>query len=413
MAARSRNRTEGPRMGSHRLVLSNATTGEVTSDVTTENHHVAFSSVESMDDVVTPGFNRRSAAGEIINNPMLYIKDTVDSGSGGKYSAIKSGTEWTISAPKGSLSAQNADRPFWGVGRLETDQSPSDHLSAVKANCLGNVDRSPYAFAEDFGEVFETIRFLRQPFQGLKEVSERFSFFAANLTKNHRLDFAQAIARAWLEYRFAFSPLVRSAWDAALALSEPTPSSRPTRQTARSRSESFDSIQDTAMSGNGAFQYFRSLDYQGETRAGILYEVANPLVDWRHKYGFRFKDFPETAWALAPYSFLVDRIVNISEFIRGVTSFLDPNLKILAAWTTEKSEVSDTRNIIDAVSSGGWVRSIPEIGTGVTHTSVRYNRVPWDPGLSDTLPPFKVSGLIDSVSKVADLSSLILANLGK
>jgi hypothetical protein len=145
--------------------------------------------------------------------------------------------------------------------------------------------------------------------------------------------------------------------------------------------------------------------------AGIWYEVDNPIVDWRYKYGLRFKDIPETLWAILPLSFMVDRMYNLSQTMRGLSSFLDPNLTILGAWTTTKVDTIETITWIGHVSP--IVESVQEAYTDtIVKTTESYNRQTWEPVFTDLFPDYvRLEGLIDTSEKFADTAALLWSYL--
>jgi hypothetical protein len=144
-----------------------------------------------------------------------------------------------------------------------------------------------------------------------------------------------------------------------------------------------------------------------EVRAGILFEVDNPVESVWYKYGLRLKDIPETAWNLLPLSFMVDHFINISQTIRGITNLTDPSVKNLAAWITTKSNTVKTTSMT-ALNESGYTSSVtPDLIYEKTFT---YSREVWMPGLEHTVPGIDFLGLVNSAAKITDLSALIVAN---
>jgi hypothetical protein len=104
---------------------------------------------------------------------------------------------------------------------------------------------------------------------------------------------------------------------------------------------------------------------------------------------------------------MVDRVVNISDSIRGLTNLLDPSVKILAGSLTEKTDRKFSAQLISQSSSGYAV----SINADVFHDDqFSYNRTVWKPTASDTLPPVQIGGLVRDVTSTTDLLALILAN---
>jgi hypothetical protein len=360
---------------------------------------------DTMDDHVIPGYRKRINAGEIINNPCLFVKDSIKTVGTGhfKWTRTNGNIYETLGPGVTHLQIQR------GVVKANaSDPTPSFALDeSAKLQALGNLDRTPYSFGEDIGEVGETLRFLAHPMKSIAHLASEFQETVSKKSKRQRFKSrAKAIADVWATGRFAFSPLVRSVDDAIVSLNDNI--HRPKRRTARGFSSDED-ITRSDITYNGA-KSSSWKQFTWKKRAGILYEVSNPLVDWKFKYGLRFKDIPETLWQLMPLSFMVDRMVNISASLRGLESFLDPNVKILAAWLTSKESQSHTRAY-----------------TGFTHPIVQtvhasspdyyivenfvYQRETWSPTISDFIPPVRVENLVNSSTKIADLAAIIIQRL--
>lgn len=369
-------------------------------------------SSDTMDDYVVPDFHKRIAEGEVLNNPCTYVKESFRSTGGGLLDIVQNGssivftgdgslttfTEWFLQTYGGWAQ--------YGHGYEPAPTPPYDLEDAAKAKALGNVDRSPYSFAEDIAEFHETLRFLRDPFASLKNLSELFEKDLKKLTNAKKtLTRAKAIADVWLQYQFAFSPLVRSASDLIEAQSDKI--RRPKRRTARG----VETWKDSASSTSDNPHYFWSSHtvVDKSVRAGILYEVDNPFVDWQFKYGLRFKDIPETLWAIAPYSFLVDRVYNLSTALRGLTALLDPSVKMLASWSTSKTTTTEVRSLTDYQHPGVTSKTfIPDTDTKETFL---YQRKVWSPSAKDVLPVPRWDQFVNTSTKLADVAALILQKI--
>lgn len=365
-----------------------------------------FSHLETMEDIVTPGYQKRSNEGEIINNPMRYVKDTFKATAGGIFDVTQSGTRYEANGD-GSLTSFMlyllAGYPQYSFGIPPMPEPSFDLVAAAQSKALGNVDRAPNSFAEDIAEMRQTLRFLKDPLSSLRNLSKKFQRTRIDLMWNRKdLDRAKAIAKVWNTFQFAFLPLVRSANDLIEAYGVKT--YRPSRRTARGGADFNDTVSES--SDNPYYHWSASATLQVEQKAGILYEVTNPINDWRFKYGLRFKDIPETLWAIFPYSFMVDRMINISQSVRGMVSFLDPSVNILAGWTTEKSTTTGVLSFTDYTHPAVSAKSIhPDVDID---TNFVYNREVWKPGLSDSVGPLRLEGLVDTTTKIADLAALIL-----
>ena len=144
-------------------------------------------------------------------------------------------------------------------------------------------------------------------------------------------------------------------------------------------------------------------------KATILYEVSNPLEDWKFQLGLRVKDIPSTTWQLLPLSFMVDRLYNISNVIKGAINFLDPQLSFLAASVTRRTTKYSSFTVTDQVNQTWLTALTPDTWT---RSRFRYERTVWNPRPIDVLTTsLDVRGLVNSISKTADLIALIVLAL--
>lgn len=403
MTARHRSRSQGPRYTTLTFSRHNSSGRELASS--TSPPVVSFNETEVMDDHVIPGFNKRVSSGEVFVNPCSYVKDTFETVGSGHLKWIRTnGDVYEYTGPVTTRLGQFEENP----GFLPAPTTDVDYLSSAQLIALGNLDRTPYSFAEDIGEIRETLKFLNHPWKSLDDLSwELTSDVRTLMSRKHALSLAEAIASVWLQYRFAFSPLVRSANDLLEAVSTKTYS--PHRRTARGSAdwEASDS-DDATISGH---RYVRDCKISNNYRAGILYEDYSPIQDWRDKYGLRFKDIPETLWALTPLSFVVDRFLNFSASLRGLSSFLDPNIKILGAWTTVRSTYNASNVLLEPNSSIVQSVPIPNTSESNTRETFSYVREVWEPTISDFIPPLRLKDLVDTSAELADLAALWVARL--
>lgn len=359
---------------------------------------------EIMDDVVVDRFHERIAKGEIINNPVSYVHTVLESIGSGHGEYQKNGTPY----PHFNDGAVTADRVtrFPYVGSVLSDTRPASERDA-KAKAIANIDSTPYAFAEDALELGETIRFLRKPTESLQKLSAAF-LKAVRSHPKASSDLGKAVAETWLTYRFAISPLVKSSHDLLEQWWSYAKKEEPPRLTARGFSVAEDEGESVLYDSSGKFGYEVSKSYSNIGKASILYTVSNPIRDFRYRLGIRSKDVPAAIWAVMPYSFMVDRVVDISSMIQGLSNLLDPNVRILSAcYSSRAEEKSSVKHVSEQQT--GW--SITVQGETRVQTDFVYTRTPWHPGLFDTVPAFTGSDLYNSITKMADLWALIRVRL--
>jgi hypothetical protein len=365
--------------------------------------------VETIDDVVTEKFASRSADGEIITNPCVHVKESIKTVGEGSYQWTRTNGDVHIERGPGLTAMQILRYPGYMQAPPVLEGPPHDLVQAAKLQAFGNLDRSPYSFAEDIAEMREVFRFVQRPWASLRDLIKLIREQATRQSARQRFrSLADATASAYLEHQFAVRPLYRSIHDAIESFMVKDPI-RPKRRLARGGSDYSEHHVNQGV--RITWESSSTISQETSVHAGIWYEVDNPIVDWRYKYGLRFKDIPETLWAILPLSFMVDRMYNLSQTMRGLSSFLDPNLTILGAWTTTKVDTIETITWIGHVSP--IVESVQEAYTDtIVKTTESYNRQTWEPVFTDLFPDYvRLEGLIDTSEKFADTAALLWSYL--
>lgn len=365
---------------------------------------------ESITDVVTPGYQKRVQRGEIVNNPCYYELNEFTSDGGSSYAANYIGANPPVyySLSGGSFSQiRSPYMPAWHDNDIANVIASC--VSQAKLKALANMAASPWAFGEDVLEIRETLRLLRDPLDGMKTF-----FKAASRQANGRNLWRtiQASAGLWNQYRFAVSPLYRSVSDLADALQQGDHTLEGERLSSRGFSKETYNRAGTEIltTDNESYTWYMSDKFDLDFHATILYRVKNPISGWRHKYGLRLRDVPHTAWQVIPLSFMVDRMVNISDSIRALTNLADPNLQILAGSYRGKVETEKRYQLLAETSS---VWSISVTADECVDKHFHYQREVWEPSISDAIPEVTPTGLVDEATKIADLLSIIISYVKK
>jgi len=366
--------------------------------------YLSSQSLRTFSDTVVKNYRMRIARGEVINNECDLWDLKEENPTSGTMHTVNNSSGWwqTFSGSVLDYIQDSTDN----YPKVEEVEPPIDTMTKeTKLHALSKIDSTPYAFAEDLFEVSETVRFIRKPFQALHDMVS-FHHRRRGRSKLRRKGVRQKVketANAWTEYRFAAMPLIRSITDLTEAMLKPN-EELPLRRSARGRRQVV-----TSGEKDSTLQYYTitaGLTYETDVRAHILYEWDNPIDEgWRRKYGLRTKDIPETLWNVVPLSFMVDRVINISQVISGLVNFLDPRLKILAASTTLRNKKVRTYTCSSA-SRSGWTYTV-DSGTA-DRTEFSYERKIWIPTVADLVPTVNPMGLIDDVQKIADLAAIII-----
>jgi hypothetical protein len=362
-----------------------------------------------MDDVVTADFQSLIASGDIVNNPCHMVRSAVSTHGNGYYRSVNDDHDYIIEGD-GSLTRFALSK--WPLNDIRVSPTLSDthvdyHVRAAKASCLGNIDRAPYSIAEDIAEIRETVRFLKNPAESLRNLHKEFYWKVSRFAKKNKVPRTKALANVWLTYRFAFMPLINSLstiYDSLSAVD-----TKASRFVARGFSKTSPSNQAdsyTIFSATHRNVFDHKIDEELDVTAGVLYEILKPRAAFAQKYGLRLKDIPETAWAVVPYSFMVDRVVNISQGLRGLTSLFDPNVKVLTGWTRYKKSQVTTLSWIREEGADGYTNThIPDVTDDL---SFIYHRDTWEPNVYDLAPVEKPLGLIKDITSIIDLLSLVV-----
>jgi len=372
----------------------------------TEGPWIVEEKSESISDVVTPNYHNLIKQGAIINNSCLYTSSEESSnGVGlGTYNQDAPSTfSYTLAGPLTRKRLPQRSTNLYndwynGMGDVAASEDNA------KAQAIARIDKSTYAFGEDLLEIRQTLRFLKRPFKSLTDLSRAYRKFFT-YKRSRGMSLLDAHAQAWLQYRFAVGPLVRSLHDAVEALSvDDVPF--PKRLTARGFEQDEVNFYDPSYDF-GINTFSRSLKASQKVKATILYEVNNPRRDWQFKLGLRAKDIPATIWAVMPYSFMVDRVLNVTDFVQAVTNLVDPDISILAGSVSTRT--SHLRKIqLMSSEPSGWSAEV--LGEQIVRDDFSYNRSPWEPSVLDTIPDLDVRGLVDSATKLADLAALVKSN---
>lgn len=368
-------------------------------------------SSRTMVDHIIPSYLSRVKAGDYINNPCtLTVSTDYSQGAGQLVSVHKITGAVILWAGPGSLSESvngvTTAKPTLLSAPVGFGQTAED---VAKSKCLADVDSTPYSFAEDIGEIKQTIDFIRRPWSSVDRLTTRMVRDARRWnSKRKALTYAKALSDVYLEYRFAFSPLMRSIQNAMVSLVDAP--ARPKRRTGRGFENALYKHSETQVKGAAGNQLIwnSGVHTQMTVSAYCTYEVSNPVMDWRFKYGLRFKDIPETLWAIYPLSFMYDRVFNISDAIRGITNLSDPKLKIVGAGVVTRRTDRVYYSLLNQAHSSYNSTCSPD----TRYKDVfKYTRELWIPTVLDAIPPVLPGGLIDTSTKIADLGALILKRL--
>lgn len=373
--------------------LYNLTTGTSTS-----NFYSAFTSEESCKDTVHPNWAERIANGEIINDSMEYAVLKTDFGIGRMYYKYYNVYDMLI---------EPSPEDRYGFQVIPTVQHDVDGMEAdVKLGAIASIDATPAAMLEDVFEIKETLKFLRNPLNSLVDLSKSFSKSRKRLQKK-RISRSKALANTWLQYRFAAMPLINSV---GTIVSQIGIDYLPEVDIRRCHSYLRENDVEEDDYSKYSYSWHRRTASLTEAKATLNYTITNPVGGFRSQFGLRLKDVPLGLWNVVPLSFVVDRMVNISDAIAAGTNLADPNVHIRFGCVSRKLNNVQRSWLTDVRSYGISEVYLPITNEGYKKSYGYYKRVPWTPVVSDLVPRFKPHGLTNSFTKIVDSLALIIQN---
>jgi hypothetical protein len=364
-------------------------------------------------DIVTPNWKELFAKGVILNNPYSNVEKHTEY-TAGTTSTLYTATSGQILTNWPMMERIRQATSYWSPDQTRTyvDTNLAERISNAKLDALSRIDRSPFDFSEDVLELRKTLKTLLNPLGLARDLSndfnDRFRFYSTGKFNS----FTSSLSKAWLEVRFAYRPIMISL-ENILAESQLNRAVRPSVERHFQHSkfdlEKISIGEDLSYTGGGVAHVntYHSANGSSTVDAGVIYEVTEPLRNWRWRYGVRDRDLVRAVYNVIPYSWVVDRFLHIDSSIRGLTSLADSKVRILGGWESIKNDYTDNEIILS--------------GTHDTHLSfspsgselirvIEKTRTPWTPQVSDAFPVWHPSHL-NTLPQVLDLVTLITSKL--
>jgi hypothetical protein len=373
---------------------------------------------ESCQDFVTPGFRNKIRNGEIVNSPCTISKEGHTAGGGSlNISNVSSGGSNTYTVTGGgSLTRGWLQRKGFPTYESATIATPP-LVRMAKSEALANVDRAPNSLVEDVLQVRQTLRLLGDPVNTFRKISLKLQGRVSGLVRLPNYSWARAMAEGYAEVMWAYYPLVRSFDTLLTGLTNQSYKRRPGAvQVAYASKSASKLVNEPSLKksfGTGRYDEYRHYHACAyKTRAYVIYRVLNPLDDWRQEFGLRTKDIPEGLWKIVPWSFMVDKVINVSASIRGMMALSDPSIEILDGGYSENLTEFETWKFltqvdppyVSNVSADTWERN-----------KTVYSRTPWKPSVLDAMPADgEWLGLIKDARSITDTlaASLLIFGVG-
>lgn len=282
------------------------------STYTTSNK--VWGSYERMWDFVTPGFHKKSSKGAVIMSPMSQLKDTQTVYTDQQYRVYHTSPPYaTVAGPVPPYLTENG----LDMGRISypgnqvIDSARQRALNVEAATrCLSEIRRTSVDNWENIAEAGKTLTMLEKPVGSWLRYNRKFQLASAGLSA----------ANAWLAYRYGARPLIKSIEG---IVKESFRTVRHVRQTTRTAmQDQATSVSTSAYNGGGTHRTFQTTQVEKyEVRCVSLDEALSGMA---HRSGLSAKSLLTLPWELIPYSFVVDWLANVGDFIGALAQATQP-----------------------------------------------------------------------------------------
>jgi len=309
----------------------------------------------------------RQRHGEVIVNPFSIEKTTVIGGLGN----VELRNRWS----DGSESFANLNGGGWGlgnnpyqaaIGRANAVRNTTGHDAKVASltKVIATEARSRIAQAGnsamvDLAEAREILALMQNPLkQGLNlahAIEGRIQSFGRRGANSNRV--REESAKLYLQYLFGVQPIVKSVEGLQDAYINTLLNLRKKRERATARdsvTSTLSGVADASYGGIGCNQVY-DITIKTEVSCGFIFNNLN-FDDPNREFGMRLTDIPRTAWAVMPYSFLIDWFTNVGTFISALTPI--PGINHLGEWTTVHETTTGFVRADHTGSVSGWPNGV-------------------------------------------------------
>jgi len=346
------------------------TNGTIYSQTYQPSANPTAGAVDEISDFVTPNFRKRKNDGEVIMSAVDLIKERVSSSKDFMKWSWTQGAEPHSFEVDGDFVAHGsvlATRPAWYNTRV------TDAKSSVLVDAAAKVASEEIQSLVTIAEAHKAAAMMAKPFAAAREILGKISSLKTLRRyglKDGILPFSVdmhslsvAIRNSWLEYRFGWKPLLYDIENAEEAffknvLWEPKVRRLVARSSHKVEWETNDVY--TPRWG-GTDKFSRKVNHSTKVSAGILYELSDlDVVDAAKRHmGVRLADVPASIWEVVPYSFVLDRFVNVGNWLKAIMP--KPGVTIRGRWITTRENIKEQHS---AVSVSGGYYLTPEFKSG-------------------------------------------------
>lgn len=285
-------------------------------------------------DVSIPNYRSRAAAGEVFMNP-FFVSKTVRSTT---YSNFTWGNHpgWGTRTKKGTLACHWSippARPAWFQQRVLDAQSRTLLMAHSK------VAQEDFMAMVTVAEAAKTAKTIARPFGQATDLISRIADRKLRLIQRGFVA-AAAFASAWNEYRFGWKPILYDLQGIKEAyINNLVSEDKPRRVVARATDGQIiwdkpNSIDTRPWFGLTSKTMLANYSHRAKVSSGVLYELRDDSLEsaTARRMGLRLADVPASLWELVPYSFVVDRFLDIGPWLNAITP--KPGVTVLGSWTT-------------------------------------------------------------------------------
>lgn len=413
----SRVRKQGYLSNAYLQVKDFGPAGDLQSDTNYPSTRKSSGTFKTMADVTTPGAKKAMASGAILMGP-LTIDYTKRESSGTKTFVLNSAgtpaSAWgrrEISGPAACMWSNPPGRPLW------FDQRVADAKVRTLQGCYSKVAEPDFLSLVTVKEAHKTASMIARPFAQASELLARINASAHRSVLYKGWTLSRALAAAWNEQRFGWKPLlfdIQGIWKAYVT--SEVFKDKPVRLVARESDRKIDWLQSAIMTDQaqtGCRARMRA-DYTHTARvsSGVIYELRDSSHEaaTARKMGLRLSDVPASIWELVPYSFVVDRFLDIGRWLNAITP--KPGVTVVGSWTTSTVKQLNTHSVVECYIDFNPVINVRLSAGGGGTYSEEIHEVYRQPN-----PPFPALPTVNyrdlSLQQSIDHCALIISALGK
>jgi hypothetical protein len=369
-------------------------------------------------DMVTPNFFKRSAAGELITNPLRSLRES-QTVSGNFAQGTNSANSCSSPIKHRSVNLLGP-QAYWRItetplgdhafrlGKPPSLVSDSEMKSATEVATTAAWSKSTQHNADilvDIAEFGQLLRMLRDPIQTSSTLLRKINSKkrgAKGIGSHDVVDYANSL---WLQYRFGIRPLVSSVQGVIKAIDRVVAKKRQTHR------GSYYVKKDSLVSAHFIGNPF-SLDYtmyhtdEVIIRTGLVIEDE---VTFSQSLGVDASGILTLPWELVPFSFVADWFANVNSYLGALAPYLMKSP--LSKWVTTVRRSSTLFNVTSTQVPPTWSlqRSAVETRSCTFEEKIR------SPGLPGPSIAFKPQALsrISKDLRVVDAFALLQKQFAK